>query len=87
MIAIGRKFVAHVLPGVLRPLRILWNEIIGFLFISIAVIATPRLYREAMSFSGEPDQFGRLILELLFIVPMLGLGLASFWRARKIKKS
>ncbi len=87
MIAIGRKFVAHVLPGIMRPLRILWNEIIGFLFISIAVIAAPRLYREAMGFSGEPDQFGRIILEVLFIVPMFALGVASFWRARKIKRS
>jgi hypothetical protein len=87
MLDVGRKFVAHVLPGVLRPLRILWNEIIGFLFICIAIIATPRLYREAMGFSGEPDQFGRIVLELLFVVPMFALGLASFWRARKIKKS
>jgi hypothetical protein len=87
MFAIGRKFVAHVLPGVLRPLRILWNEIIGFLFVCIGVIATPRLYREATDFTGEPDQFARIILEVLFIVPMFGLGLASFWRARKIRKS
>jgi hypothetical protein len=28
-----------------------------------------------------------MILEILFIVPMYGLGLASFWRARKIRKS
>lgn len=87
MFALGRKFVAHVLPGVIRPLRILWNEIIGFLFVCIGVIATPRLYRDVVAFSGEPDQFGRMILEVLFIVPMYGLGLASFWRARKIRKS
>lgn len=87
MFALGRKFVAHVLPGVLRPLQILWNEMIGFVFISIAVIATPRVYKEFAGFTGEPDQFGRIALGLCFLLPMYGFGLASFWRARKIKKS
>jgi hypothetical protein len=27
------RFVEHVVPGVVRPLRVLWHEIIGFVFI------------------------------------------------------
>ena len=30
------KFLRHVVPGVVRPLHALWNEVIGFLFIVIA---------------------------------------------------
>ena len=87
MLAIGRKFITHVLPGVIKPLHILWNEMIGFVFICIAVIATPRVYKEFAGFSGEPEQLGRIALGLCFLIPMYGFGLSSFWRARKIKKS
>ncbi len=87
MLAIGRKFMTHVIPGIIKPLHILWNEMIGFVFICIAIIATPRVYKEVASFSGEPEQLGRIALGLCFLAPMYGFGLASFWRARKIKKS
>ena len=32
------RFMEHVMPGVVRPLRVLWHEIIGFIFIVLAVI-------------------------------------------------
>ena len=32
MAGIVNKFIGHVMPGVIRPLRVLWNEVIGFLF-------------------------------------------------------
>ena len=32
------RFMEHVVPGVVRPMRVLWHEIIGFLFIVLAVI-------------------------------------------------
>ena len=38
--------MTHVIPGIIKPLHILWNEMIGFVFICIAIIATPRVYRE-----------------------------------------
>jgi hypothetical protein len=87
MLAIGRKFITHVLPGIIKPLHILWNEMIGFVFISIAIIATPRVYKEFAGFSGEPDQLGRIALGLCFLIPMYGFGVSSFWKARKIKKT
>lgn len=87
MFSIGRKFLTHVIPGVIRPLRILWNEIIGFVFICFGVIATPRAIREVLAFTGEPDQLGRIALFAFFIITMYGFGINSFLRARKIKKS
>ncbi len=39
MASVVQKFVSHVMPGVVRPLRVLWNEVIGFLFVVFAVYA------------------------------------------------
>lgn len=87
MFSIGRKFLTHVIPGVLRPLHILWNEVIGFVFLCFGIVATPRAIREIMAFTGEPDQLGRIALFSAFILTMFGFGIGSFLRARKIKKS
>jgi len=79
--------MTHVLPGIIKPLHILWNEMIGFVFICIAIIATPSVYRKVAAFSGEPEQLGLIVLGLCFLIPMYGFGISSFWRARKLKKS
>ena len=44
------KFLSHVLPGVVRPLHALWNEVIGFLFIVFAVVAGFYVIRAMRSF-------------------------------------
>jgi len=87
MLSIGRKFMTHVIPGIIKPLHILWNEMIGFVFICIAIIATPSVYRKVAAFSGEAEQLGLIVLGLFFLIPMYGFGISSFWRARKLKKS
>ena len=32
------RFVEAMMPGVVRPLRVLWHEVIGFIFIALAVM-------------------------------------------------
>src|SRR5690349_12868686 len=34
----GRQFLNHVVPAVVKPARTLWNEVIGFLFLCLAII-------------------------------------------------
>jgi len=29
------RFLGHVLPGIVRPMHALWNEVIGFFFLSL----------------------------------------------------
>ncbi len=82
-----RTFIASVLPGVLKPLRVLWNEIIAFFFFVMAVIAVPSTYRAIRAFNGELDELGRIVLTCIFVVVMGGYGFYSFFRARKIDKS
>lgn len=83
----GRQFVKYVLPAIIRPLRVLWNQIIGFFFVVIAVWAAPRALRSAHEFDGSAPTLFRLVLSGLFVAMMAGFGVYSFWRAHKVPKS
>ena len=83
----GRQFVKHVLPAVIRPLRILWNQIIGFVFLVLTVWAVPRTVRNVREFSGDPESLVHLLLSSVFVALMGGFCVYSFWRAHKVPKS
>jgi ABC-type transport system involved in cytochrome c biogenesis permease subunit len=82
-----KKFFHHVLPGVVKPMRVLWNEIIGFVFLAFAVWTVPSAYRHIRDFNGDSDSLFRLILTSLFSLIMIYFGVTSFLRARKISRS
>jgi hypothetical protein len=83
MFALSRKLLQHVLPGVARPLHILWNQIIGFLFLVLAVVPVPSAIRSYQDPNGLP----RLMMSVLFILLMATFGISSFVKARKISRS
>jgi CDP-diglyceride synthetase len=85
--AYGRRFVKHVVPAVVRPIRTLWHEIIGFLFLVLAAWAVPSGIRGIREFHGDAGSLFRIILTLVFVAIMAGYGISSFRRARKISKS
>ncbi len=81
------KFLGHVLPGVMRPMRVLWNEVIGFLFIVLAIWAVPSAIRNVRQFDGDAGSFFRVVLSFSFAGIMAYFGITSFLRARKISRS
>jgi hypothetical protein len=81
-----RQFVAHVLPAVIRPLRVLWNQIIGFTFLVFAVIGAPWVLRSIREFDGEAQDVFRLLVSGVFVLAMAGFALQSFTRARRVSK-
>ena len=83
MLALAKKFLGHVLPGVARPIHILWNQVIGFLFLVLAVMGVSGAVRSWGKDGKEPQ----LVLSICFIGLMLWFSLSSFWKARKISKS
>jgi len=82
MLQTAKRFMQHVVPGVARPIHILWNQVIGFIFIVLAVIPLPSAIR---SF-GKDGSGPRLFLTIPFVLLMGWFGISSFWRARKISK-
>jgi hypothetical protein len=81
----AHRFAKHVVPQVVKPARIVWNQVIGVLFL---VFGVPALFK-AVQFYRDPDPQNpvRLIVSLLFGSVMVLFGVASFARARKISRS
>ena len=83
MFKLARKFLGHVIPGVIRPLHILWNQVIGFFFLVLAAIPVPSTLRDI----HNPESYPKLWLTVPFILIMSAFGVSSFLRARKISRS
>ncbi len=81
------RFVEHVVPGVMRPLRVLWNEVIGFVFLCLAAWAVPSAIRNVRSLHTDESGIGRVLLSVGFFGLMAYFGISSFLRARRISRS
>jgi hypothetical protein len=82
-----KKFFSHVLPGVMKPLRVVWNQIIGFMFLVFAIFSLRHVYKSFMEFNGDGNSIFRLAISGIFGLIMGIYGISSFWRARKISRS
>jgi hypothetical protein len=65
----------------------LWNELIGFIFIVLAVVAGFSAVRTALALEGKPENMVKLIMTALFVIVMGAYGISSFRRARRISRS
>ena len=83
----GRALVTHVLPAVIKPLRTLWNEIIGFLVIVIAIPFFFKGYQIFNKFDGSAGAILSLGMCGFMTLLMAGYGISSFLKARKISRS
>jgi hypothetical protein len=81
------RFLAHVIPAILKPMRVLWNEVIGFVFIVLAVMAAPSIWRNFREFDRGEGSFLKFALPLGLALVLLYFGLSSFLRARRISRS
>jgi len=80
-------FLSHVMPGVIRPMHTLWNEVIGFIFLVLAVVFSAGAIRQYRSLTPEDVTVFRLATLIFLPVLMLYFGITSFLRARKISRS
>ena len=80
----AKRFARHVVPEVVRPARVIWNQAIGALFF---VLATPALFKAIQLYrtlDTDPNGSFRLAVALIFVAVMMFFGLNSFLRARRI---
>jgi hypothetical protein len=84
MFALAGKFLHHILPAIVRPIRILWNQLIGFIFLVLAGFVALATWQRAAAGSQAllitAAGFG-------FAVFLASFGVASLWQARKISRS
>ncbi|HZT39393.1 MAG TPA: hypothetical protein VFA28_15990 [Bryobacteraceae bacterium] len=81
------KFVRSIMPGVIRPVHILWNQVIGFIFLVIACLVGLSTYRRAERFQGDSGGLLILIASCAFTGLLFWYGISSFLKARKISRS
>ena len=81
------KFLSHVVPGVIRPLHALWNEVIGFLFLVFAAISAFYVFRAVRSFEGDMEGLAHIVFPAIFGLVMAYFGVSSFLKARRISRS
>jgi hypothetical protein len=75
-------FLRHVVPAVAKPIHALWNQVIGFLFISFGAIFALRTARYVWS-----HDIMRSAIAGLATAIMAWFGVGSFLKARKISRS
>src|SRR5579871_1833598 len=81
------RFLGHVVPGVVKPLHILWNEVIGFFFFIFALLPARAIVRDWQAFNQTGENLGKLVLEAIWVLVMTYFALSSFLKARKISRS
>jgi hypothetical protein len=84
MFTLAGKFLHHILPAVARPVRVLWNQFIGFMFLVIAGFVGLETWRRAASDSQSPVM---MLIGFGFALFLASFGVSSLWRARKISRS
>lgn len=80
----ARKFATHVVPEVVRPARIIWNQAIGGVFILFAVLFfgyAVKYFRALHAGAGNPVA---LAFSTFLGAVMLFFGISSFSKARRI---
>ena len=88
----SRAFLEHIVPAVIKPAHTLWNEVIGFIFICLAVWIGSATIRAYMAFTkASPEEVGKFLVEIVLGVPgtliLLYFGISSFLKARRISRS
>jgi len=84
---IVNRFVKHVVPGVIQPIRIIWNQVIGFLFLVLAAWPASSAVKDIMKFDGSGEGLVRIVFTVVFALCLGYFGVTSFWRARKIGRA
>lgn len=82
----AQRFAQHVVPEVVRPARVIWNQAIGAMFV---VLAVPAIFKAVEIYPGlgndpkAPFAFG---LSLVFAAVMAFFAANSFIKARRVAR-
>lgn len=80
----AKRFAQHVVPEVVRPARVIWNQAIGALFLVLAAPAFIKAVQLYRTLETDPKSSFGLALALIFVAVMVFFGINSFLKARRI---
>lgn len=82
-----KAFFNSAIPGVIKPLRILWNEMIAFVFAIFAIVLGFQVFRDFTRLDGSSGKLGKIVLLAIFAFVMAAYAIQSFLRSKKISRS
>ena len=82
----ARKFAQHVVPEVVRPARVIWNQAIGAVFLLFALLFLGNAARYYSDLHTDPRNGVALGFSVFLGAVMAAFGVASFMKARKIAR-
>lgn len=71
----------------MKPARSLWHQILGFVFVCMAIAFVLSGFRAVRQFDGTPTAILRVAMLAIGVCLLGGYGISSFLRARKISRS
>jgi hypothetical protein len=80
----AKRFAQHVVPEVVRPARVIWNQAVGALFFVLAAPALLKAIQLYRTLDTDPKSSFGLGLSLVFVVVMVFFGVISFLKARRV---
>ena len=89
LFAIGWNEVKKFVPKLWGMARELFHEVTGFIFVAFALFFTfgsEGLISNFQRMETDPNAVIKLILVALFVIVMLGFGISSFRRAKRISR-
>lgn len=75
----ARQFAQHVVPAVVRPARVIWNQAIGGVFLLFTVSFSVYAYTQS---HNPAAMLGGIFLASV----MAFFSVTSFWKARQISR-
>lgn len=82
----AQKFAQHVVPEVVRPARIIWNQAIGGVFLLFALLFFGNSFRYFDSKTAVIHNAVGLGFSLFLGIVMSFFGITSFLKARRIAR-
>jgi len=80
----AQKFAQHVVPEVVRPARVIWNQAIGGIFVLFAIMFIGNAFRYFDSKTGVIGNPVGLLFSVFLGAIMAIFGISSFLKARRI---
>ena len=82
----AQKFAQHVVPQVIKPARVVWNQVIGVVFLVFGIPVASRAVTSYRLIATDPRALVQFLLLALFAAILIAFGVGSFLRARKISR-
>ena len=80
----AKRFAQHVIPEVVRPARVIWNQAIGAVFLLFALMFFGNAIRYYNGAATDSRNGVALTFSLFLGMLMAFFGIASFVKARRI---